>query len=212
MWGVRRDSALGGFAANVDLDQYVQLFAKCLAAASTFLPASANPQNPRRETILPLCGLVRLQMADHVPLGVVQIAQVLDLAGKLLHAVLAENALPGVVGFADRSGGCVLLTAIRVISPGLRPARRAAAVMRSWIRGNVCGLRTWKRINHQTEPSLREGRGRGAGPHEIDHTINYSIITSWPSGAPVRSDRPALDSGMKIIKAASRAITTIPLR
>jgi hypothetical protein len=32
-----------------------------------------------------------------------------------------------------RSGGCVLLTAIKAISLGLRPARLAAAAIRSWI-------------------------------------------------------------------------------
>src|SRR5271157_529821 len=78
-----------------------------------------------------------------------------------------------------RSGGCVLVTAISAILSGLRPARRAAAAMRSWIDAMFAAMDIGK-VNHES-PSLREGRGRGRPRH--------TVFTSLLSVELVHSDR-----------------------
>ena len=47
--------------------------------------------------------LVGLQVADHVPLDI--LGQHVVFFTQLLRTALAENAVPGIVGLADRPGG-----------------------------------------------------------------------------------------------------------
>ena len=101
-----RDAALGFFAADVDFDQDVECLAEFGRGVVQPLREFGGVDGIDRVKNLGGFGcFVRLQMADHVELGVLQFGELRKLVGEFLHAVLAEEALSGRVGFDDRCGG-----------------------------------------------------------------------------------------------------------
>src|SRR5580692_5855070 len=105
-----------------------------------------------------------------------------------------------------RSGGCVLLTAIKAISLGLRPARLAAAAIRSWIDARLAAI-----VMKKGEARNKSFAVRSCGQDCPQHTRNarkhnHYIIAVGGVGSL------ALVSGSKIMRAASRAITATPTR
>jgi hypothetical protein len=111
-----RDAALGGLAADVDLDADIE-----------GLGALGAPRERRRghpgavHGVHPVEGpghvarLVALQVADVVP-GRAEVGQGLELGQGFLDVTLAEIALAGGERRANRFGGCDLLTATSEMS------------------------------------------------------------------------------------------------
>src|SRR5271166_1265484 len=94
-----------------------------------------------------------------------------------------------------RCGGCVLLTAISTISFGLRPARRAAAAIRSCVDAMLAAMDMGGRKIKTF--AARRLRARVLAPHNLSTTQSEQphdlsttqTATSWLSGARVRWDR-----------------------
>src|ERR1700722_11002159 len=108
-----------------------------------------------------------------------------------------------------RSGGCVLLTAIKAISLGLRPARLAAAAIRSWIDARLAAI-VMKKGEARNKSFAVRSCGHDCPQHARNaRKHNHYIIAVGGAGS---LGSPALVSGSKIMRAASRAITATPTR
>lgn len=103
---IRRHSALGGFASYVHLDQHGEFLARLArGVVQLFRQLERVDRIDGAEKFGSLAGLVRLQVADHVPPGVSQIAQAIDLTCELLHPIFAEMPDASLVSLADALSG-----------------------------------------------------------------------------------------------------------
>ncbi len=89
-------AALGLLAADVDLDQDVECLAQLLRGVVQALRQFGGVDGiDGVEDLRCFRGLVRLQMADHVELGILQLRELRKFVGEFLHAVFAEETLAG---------------------------------------------------------------------------------------------------------------------
>ena len=100
---VECETGFGFFGSNVDLEQDGKIFFQFGGSGVEALGEFEGVDGvDGMEEFGGGAGLVRLKVADHVELGVLEVGECAGFFFEFLNAVLAEEALPGDIGFANR--------------------------------------------------------------------------------------------------------------